>query len=168
MTEQQRESMKGKVVLITGATSGIGRETALGLARKAATLVLIGRSREKLDRTLREITSRTGNHDMDSLLCDLTSMESVRELAADFMAKYRRLDVLINNAGGIVNKRRTTVDGYEYTLALDHLSHFLMANLLMDIIKASAPSRIVNVSSWLTHSVTSILTILCARRGTAP
>jgi len=147
MTEQLKDSMNGKIVLITGATSGIGRETALGLSKKHATLVLVGRSREKLDRTMSEIASQTGNHQLDSLVCDLTSMESVRSLAADFRAKYRRLDVLINNAGEIVSERRTTVDGYEYTLALDHLSHFLLTMLLMDVIKASAPSRIVNVSS---------------------
>lgn len=139
--------MKGKIVLITGATSGIGRETALGLAKKGATLVLVGRSREKLDRTMSEIASQTGNRQLDSLVCDLTSMESVRRLAADFRAKYRRLDVLINNAGEIVSERKTTIDGYEYTLALDHLSHFLLTMLLMDIMKPSAPSRIINVSS---------------------
>lgn len=141
------DSMNSKIVLITGATSGIGRETALGLAAKGATLVLVGRSREKLDRTISEITSRTGNHQIDSLICDLTSMESVRRLAQDFKAKYQRLDVLINNAGEIVGERRTTVDGHEYTLALDYLSHFLLTSLLLDIIKASAPSRIIHVSS---------------------
>jgi NAD(P)-dependent dehydrogenase (short-subunit alcohol dehydrogenase family) len=147
MTEQRPDSMKGRVVLITGATSGIGKETALGLAKMGATLVLVGRNREKLDRAMGEIASQTGNRQLDSLVCDLTSMENVRKLAADFTAKYHRLDVLINNAGEIVNERRTTVDGYEYTLALDHLSHFLLTNLLMDIIKASAPSRIISVSS---------------------
>jgi len=141
------DSMNSKIVLLTGATSGIGRETALGLAAKGATLVLVGRSREKLDRTISEITSRTGNQQIDSLICDLTSMESVRRLAQDFKAKYQRLDVLINNAGEIVGERRTTVDGHEYTLALDYLSHFLLTSLLLDIIKASAPSRIINVSS---------------------
>lgn len=139
--------MRGKVALITGATSGIGKETTLGLADKGATLVLVGRTREKLDRTISDIASETGNHQLDSLVCDLTSMESVRKLAADFRAKYEKLDVLINNAGEIVNKRRTSEDGFEYTLALDHLSHFLLTNLMLDVIKASAPSRIVNVSS---------------------
>jgi len=147
MTEQHQDSMNGKIVLITGATSGVGRETALGLSKKGATLVLVGRSREKLDRVMSEIAEQTGNQQLDSLVCDLTSMGSVRKLATDFRAKYRRLDVLINNAGEIVNGRRTTVDGYEYTLALDHLSHFLLTTLLMDILKASAPSRIINVSS---------------------
>jgi NAD(P)-dependent dehydrogenase (short-subunit alcohol dehydrogenase family) len=146
MTEQQ-DSMKGKIVLITGATSGIGKETALGLSKMGATIVLVGRSKEKLDRTVSEIASQTGNSQLDSLVCDLTSMGSVRKLAADFRAKHTRLDVLINNAGEVVNERRTTVDGFEYTLALDHLSHFLLSMLLMDIIKASAPSRIINVSS---------------------
>jgi NAD(P)-dependent dehydrogenase (short-subunit alcohol dehydrogenase family) len=139
--------MKDKVVLITGATSGIGKETALGLSKKGATLVLVGRNGEKLDRTVSEIVSQTGNRLLDTLICDLTSMDSVRKLAADFRTKHQRLDVLINNAGEIVVERRTTADGYEYTLALDHLSHFLLTALLIDVIKASAPSRIINVSS---------------------
>lgn len=141
------DAMKGKIVLITGATSGIGRETALGLAKMGATVVLVGRSREKLDRVASSIATATGNRMIDSMICDLTSMEEVRKLAHSFKLKYQRLDVLINNAGEIVGERRTTVDGFEYTLALDHLSHFLLTMLLLDQMKASAPARIINVSS---------------------
>jgi len=145
--EPHEDSMKGKIVLVTGATSGIGKETALGLAKMGATVVLVGRSREKLDKVASSIASATGNRTIDTLICDLTSMENVRKLASDFKHKYQRLDVLINNAGEIVGERRTTVDGFEYTLALDHLSHFLLTMLLLDRIKASAPARIINVSS---------------------
>jgi len=145
--ESHEDLMKGKIVLITGATSGIGKETALGLAKMGATVVLVGRSREKLDRVAGSIASATGNRTIDTMICDLASMENVRKLASNFKQKYQRLDVLINNAGEIVGERRTTVDGFEYTLALDHLSHFLLTMLLLDQIKASAPARIINVSS---------------------
>ncbi len=139
--------MKGKVVMITGATGGIGKETARGLAHMGATLVLVSRSKEKLIRIVDEMRSETENKDIDYLPCDLTSMESVRRLASEYREKYDRLDVLINNAGEIINERRISVDGYEYTLALDHLSHFLLTSLLLDIIIRSAPSRIINLSS---------------------
>ena len=145
--ESHEDTMKGKIVLITGATSGIGKETALGLAKIGATVVLVGRSREKLDRVASIIVSATGNSTIDTMVCDLTSMENVRKLASDFKHKYQRLDVLINNAGEIVSERRITVDGFEYTLALDHLSHFLLTMLLVNLIEASAPARIINVSS---------------------
>ena len=145
--EPHEDTMKGKIVLITGATSGIGKETALGLAKRGATVVLVGRSREKLDKVASSIMSATGSRTIDTMICDLTSMENVRKLASGFKQKYQRLDVLINNAGEIVNERRVTVDGFEYTLALDHLSHFLLTMLLLDLIKASAPARIINVSS---------------------
>ena len=145
--EQPQDSMNGKIVLITGATSGIGRVTAFGLARKGAMLILVGRNNEKLDRVANEIEVETGNNQIDKMLCDLTSMQSVRKLASEIRMKYKKLDVMINNAGEIINERRTTVDGFEYTLGLDHLSHFLLTMLLLDIIKASAPSRIINVSS---------------------
>lgn len=145
--EPHDDSMKGKIVLITGATSGIGEETALGLAKTGATVVLVGRSREKLDRVASSIAAATGNRAIDTMICDLTSIENVRKLASDFTQKFQRLDVLINNAGEIVNERRTTVDGFEYTLALNHLSHFLLTLLLLDLIRASAPARIISVSS---------------------
>ncbi len=139
--------MKGKVVMVTGATGGIGKETAKGLAYMGATVVLVSRSMEKLARVASEMKSETKNDDISHLSCDLTSMDSVRRLASEFRERYDRLDVLINNAGEIINDRRISVDGNEYTLALDHLSHFLLTSLLLDIIRRSAPSRIINVSS---------------------
>lgn len=141
------EQMKGKTVLITGATNGIGKETALGLARLGAHLVIVGRSATKTQATADEIKSKTGSQQVDVLLADLSSMADVRRLADAFKQKYTRLDVLVNNAGGVFASRQETVDGYEMTFALNHLSYFLLTNLLLDMLKASAPSRIVNVSS---------------------
>lgn len=139
--------MRDKVVLVTGATSGIGLETARALARQGATVVIVGRSREKGERVLAELRQSTGNAKIDLLLADLSSMAAVRNLAADFLAKYDRLDVLVNNAGAIYTDRQTTVDGFERTFATNHLAYFLLTNLLLDVLKKSAPSRIVNVAS---------------------
>jgi NAD(P)-dependent dehydrogenase (short-subunit alcohol dehydrogenase family) len=138
--------MKGKIVMITGATGGIGKATAIGLARMGADLVLVGRNDERLaaieDRVLKE-----GCGSATTLRADLSSMEEVRWVGTELKNTLPRLDVLINNVGVIVPERRTTVDGYEYTFALDHLCSFLLTNLLIDKLKASAPSRIINVSS---------------------
>jgi len=139
--------MDGKTALITGATSGIGQATAMGLARLGARVVLVARDAEKGRRTAAEITERTGNHQVDVLLADLSSQASVRQLAEEVIGRYPRLDVLVNNAGIILGTRRTTIDGLEYTFAVNHLAPFLLTNLLLDTLKASAPSRIVIVSS---------------------
>lgn len=138
--------MRGKVVVITGATSGIGRSTAEALARMGASLVLIGRNKERLASIGDEIVDGTGDAPV-LMRADLSSMAEVRRLAAEIRDKVPRLDVLINNAGTIVGGRRLTVDGYEYTFALDHLSPFLLTNLLLSLLIASAPSRVVTVSS---------------------
>lgn len=139
--------MKDKVVLITGATNGIGKITALELAKKGAKVVIVGRNAAKTAATLSEIRSQSGNSGVDSLLADLSSQAQVRSLAEEFKQKYQRLDVLVNNAGAVFSQRQETVDGYEMTFAFNHLSCFLLTNLLLDLVKASAPSRIVNVSS---------------------
>ncbi len=139
--------MKGKVILITGATNGIGKATATELARLGATVVITARDLAKGHATLEEIRSKTGNSKLDLLLADLSSQAEVRRLAAEFKTKYSRLDVLINNAGGYFDTRTTTIDGLEYTFAFNHLAYFLLTNLLLDVLKGSAPSRIVNVSS---------------------
>jgi NAD(P)-dependent dehydrogenase (short-subunit alcohol dehydrogenase family) len=141
------KSMQGKFCLITGATSGMGKETALGLARLGATVVLVGRDRLKGEETLREMKRQSDNENIDLLLADLSSQQEVRKLAADFKAKYSQLHVLVNNAGAVFSKRQTTVDGLEMTFALDHLAYFLLTNLVLDTLKASAPSRIINISS---------------------
>ncbi len=140
-------NMQGKTVLISGATNGIGKQSALELAKMGAQVVIIGRNKAKTEETLREIQTASGNQDVHMLLADLSSMADVRRVAGDFRKQFKRLDVLLNNAGGVFNTRQETVDGYEMTFALNHLSYFLLTNLLLDMLKANAPSRIVNVSS---------------------
>lgn len=137
----------GKVSLVTGATSGIGKATAEGLARLGATVVLVARDKAKGEATKAEIIAKTGNTAVDLLLADLSSQDSIRKLAAAFKARYKRLDILINNAGGIFPKRTLTVDGHEYTFAFNHLAYFLLTDLLLDVLKVSAPARIINVTS---------------------
>jgi NAD(P)-dependent dehydrogenase (short-subunit alcohol dehydrogenase family) len=137
--------MNNKVVLITGATNGIGRVAALELAKMGARVVIVGRSREKTEAVRQEIQAAGGS--ADSLLADLSALDEIRRLAAEFRARYDRLDVLLNNAGAIFARRQTTADGFEMTFALNHLSYFLLTNLLLDVLKASAPARIINVSS---------------------
>lgn len=141
------ESMNGKIVLVTGATSGIGKQTALELANQGATVVLVARNRSKGQATLEEIRGKTGNQNLDLLIADLSSQASIRALAQEFRRKYSKLHVLVNNAGGVFATRKTTVDGLEYTFAFNHLAYFLLTNLLLDVLEASAPARIVNVSS---------------------
>ena len=140
-------TMQGKICLVTGATSGMGKETALGLARMGATVVLVARDQNKGKQAQHEITRQSGNEQVDLLLADLSSQQEVRKLADEFKAKYQQLHVLVNNAGAVFTKRQTTVDGLEMTFALDHLAYFLLTNLLLDTIKASAPARIINISS---------------------
>lgn len=145
--EMTERSMQRRTVLITGATSGIGKATALGLADMGATIILVGRNNEKLKATRDEMAQQTGNETLETMRCDLSSMKEVRQLAEEFNKSHDRLDVLVNNAGGIMSERKLTVDGYEYTFALDHLSPFLLTDLLLDKLRSTAPSRIVTVSS---------------------
>jgi NAD(P)-dependent dehydrogenase (short-subunit alcohol dehydrogenase family) len=139
--------MAGKTCLVTGANSGIGKETALGLARMGARVVLVCRNRQKGELALSEIQRETGSTGLDLLIADLSSLGSVRALAAQVHQRYPRLDVLINNAGTAVPSRTLSADGIEMTLAANHLGPSLLTLLLLDRLKASAPSRIVNVSS---------------------
>lgn len=137
----------GRIALITGATSGIGRATAEALARQGLTVVLVARDPHKGRAVLDEIKTRTGSGSLDLLVSDLSSQASIRELAAAYKNRYDRLHVLVNNAGGFFSDRRTTVDGLELTFAFNHLAYFLLTNLLLDRLRAGAPARIVNVSS---------------------
>ena len=139
--------MAGKTCLVTGANSGIGKETALGLARMGARVVLVCRNVQKGELAVSAIQRETGSTQLDLLIADLSSLESVRALAAQVQQRYPRLDVLINNAGAAVPSRRLSADGIELTLAANHLGPSLLTLLLLDRLKASAPSRIVNVSS---------------------
>jgi NAD(P)-dependent dehydrogenase (short-subunit alcohol dehydrogenase family) len=136
-----------KIAMITGATSGIGRETALALGSMGLELVLVGRSDERLRAVSEEITRTTGNQAVQTMRGDLSSMQEVRRLTTEFKSSHNKLDVLINNAGLILGKRELTTDGHEYTFALDHLAPFLMTNLLLDHLKRGAPSKVITVSS---------------------
>ena len=136
-----------KTVLITGANSGIGKETALGLARLGFDVAMACRSREKGEEAMDEIRQKSGSKSLELMSVDLADLASVRKLAGEYISGHRRLDVLVNNAGLILTKRTTTVDGFETTFQVNYLSHFLLTNLLLDELKKDAPSRIVNVSS---------------------
>src|SRR4028119_1944429 len=145
------ELMKGgrgeKVCLITGATSGIGKATAMGLASMGASVVMVGRDRGRGEAAMADIKENSGNASVGLMLADVSSQEEIRRLADEFKEAFPRLDVLINNAGVFRSKRITTADGIEMTFAVNHLAYFLLTNLLLDVLKASAPSRIVNVAS---------------------
>src|SRR5215813_6726071 len=143
--------MTGKVVLITGATAGIGKETVVGLLRMGATVVLVSRERERGEAALQDVQHRTNSRNVVLMTCDLSSQRSIRVLADEFSSKYSGLDVLINNAGVFMTRRSITEDGIESTFAINHLAYFLLSNLLLERLKARAPSRIVNVASAAHH-----------------
>jgi NAD(P)-dependent dehydrogenase (short-subunit alcohol dehydrogenase family) len=139
--------MTGKVCLITGGNSGIGKATAIGLAKLNASVVIVSRDKDKGEAALIEIRAKSGSRNLDAMTADLSSQDSVRELAHDFTGRYKKLHVLINNAGIFLPRRVQTVDGLEATFATNHLGHFLLTNLLLALLKASAPARIINVTS---------------------
>jgi NAD(P)-dependent dehydrogenase (short-subunit alcohol dehydrogenase family) len=141
------ELMAGKVVMITGATDGIGCEAAARLAGMGAEVVVVGRDRAKAEETIEQINAHSQSGEASFILADLSTMSAVRKLAEEFRTNYSRLDVLVNNAGSAFMKRTITEDGFEKTFALNHLAYFLLTNLLLDILKENTPSRIVNVSS---------------------
>jgi len=128
--EASNVDMTGKICLITGGNSGIGKATAMGLAKLNAAVVIVSRDRDKGEATLIEMRAKSGNRNLDAMTADLSSQDSVRELAHDFTCRYKK-----------------TVDGLEATFATNHLGHFLLTNLLLDVLKASAPSRIINLTS---------------------
>jgi NAD(P)-dependent dehydrogenase (short-subunit alcohol dehydrogenase family) len=139
--------MHGKTVLVTGGTGGIGKETARELAKRGATVVIIGRDAERGKTAVYELQSSTGNPAVHLLLADLSSQSEVRRLVAAFQQQFDRLHVLVNNVAGIFRRRTETVDGFEATFAVGHLAPFLLTQLLLPSLKANAPSRIVNVTS---------------------
>lgn len=136
-----------KIVLITGGTGGIGLEIAVGLAKLGWTIVVVGRDEERGRAALTDIMNRSGGRSVELLLADLSSQRDIQKLVEEFTARHDRLDVLINNVGGLYGKPRKTVDGIECTLALNHLCPFLLTHLLLPLLRKSAPSRIINVSS---------------------
>lgn len=143
--------MHGKVCLVTGATNGIGEVTAHQLAQMGATVVIIGRNEERAKATINKIKSAVTNSDVHYLIADLSLMAQVKRVADEFRAKFDRLDVLVNNAGMIFEKRITTKEGLEMTFALNHMNYFYLTNLLLDTLKATGTpaqkARIINVAS---------------------
>jgi len=138
--------MHGKIVLVTGATNGIGFITARELARLGGQVTLIGRNAAKCADAAEKIRLQTGES-IESIVADLSTLEGICQAAETFRKNHQGLHVLVNNAGGMFTKYRLTPDGFEYTFALNHLNYFLLTNLLLDLLKTSAPSRIINVSS---------------------
>lgn len=141
--------MSGKICIVTGSNSGIGKETAFAIAEMGAAVVMVVRNQEKGEKALSKIIEQTGNKSVSLMLCDMSSMASIRDFTREFKKKYSRLDVLVNNAGGEFNKREVTHEGFERTFAVDYLAPFLLTNELLDLLKSSVPSRIINVSSGL-------------------
>jgi retinol dehydrogenase 12 len=140
-------NIEGKHVLVTGASRGIGRATALALAERGANLSLLVRNRDLGEKVVEEIRALGKPVKVELFVADLSSMGDIRRVAREFLAKHDRLDVLVNNAGAINMDRETSVDGYERTFATNHLGYFLLTKELLDLLKKSAPSRIVNVAS---------------------
>ena len=150
MREMLQGNMTGKICLVTGATNGIGKATAQALAQMGATVVIVGRNPAKCAAVVSEIKHISGNGAVEALIADLSVMAEVRQVADQFKAKYQKLHVLVNNAGGAFGKRQVTSEGFEKTFALNHLNYFLLTQELLPMLEASAngsTSRVVNVSS---------------------
>lgn len=139
--------MQNKNILITGATSGIGLETAKSIAKKGGNIYIVGRTIEKAKLAVEEIIKCSGNDHIDYFVADLSSQNEIRRLAAEVKAKLNQLDVLINNAGATFQHFQLSEDNIEMTFATNHLSYFLLTNLLLDLLKKSTPARIVIVAS---------------------
>jgi NAD(P)-dependent dehydrogenase (short-subunit alcohol dehydrogenase family) len=139
--------MKDRVCVITGGNAGIGRTTAEALAQQGANVVLICRNKERGEAAQREIRESTKNQNVELVIADLASLADVRRAASEILKAHPKIHVLINNAGVFLPKREVTADGFEKTFQTNYLSHFLLTHLLLDALKAAAPSRIVNVAT---------------------
>ena len=146
-----QHDMMDKTVLITGANTGIGLATALGVAKMGARVLMVCRNKDRGAKALAQVKAKNGNSSVSLLIADLSSQASVRRLAVEVMENFETLDVLLNNAATIAKHRTLTEDGLEVQFAVNHLAYFLLTNLLMDLLKANAPARIINVSSQI-HS----------------
>jgi NAD(P)-dependent dehydrogenase (short-subunit alcohol dehydrogenase family) len=140
-------SMQGKIVAITGANAGLGKETALALAKQGAHIVMFCRNAQKAETARQEIIRQTGNSHIEIIPCDLADLASVRRAAAEFKRNHTQLHVLVNNAGFMTLEQQTSHNGLEATFAVNYLAHVLLTLLLLDILKASAPARIINLTS---------------------
>jgi NAD(P)-dependent dehydrogenase (short-subunit alcohol dehydrogenase family) len=148
-------SLSNKICLITGATSGIGRATAIAVAETGAIIILVGRNEWKAAEVLREIRARIGNNNVEFLRADLSKQQEVRELAKNVASRYDKLDILVNNAGARFNGYRESADGIEITFATNHLGAFLLTSLLLEPLKRSSGARIITVSSGAHHGVSN-------------
>ncbi|CAH1054731.1 SDR family oxidoreductase [Paenibacillus pseudetheri] len=139
--------MRGKIALVTGANSGMGLATTVELARKGAKVIMVCRNRQRGEEALAAAKQKSHSEDIELMLCDLASLESIRSFAEEFIRIYPVLDILINNAGVVTIKRQLTKDGFEMDLGVNHLGHFLLTNLLLEPLKAAEQGRIVVVAS---------------------
>lgn len=139
--------LAGKVILVTGATDGIGKAAAMEFARRGASLTIVGRNKEKTERVLGELQAASGNESLELLLCDLSRMADVRRVAEEFKAAHDRLDVLVNNAGASFRSPAMGPDGFELTFALNHLAYFQLTTSLLDLIRKTPGARVVSTSS---------------------
>jgi len=145
------EEMKGKTVVITGANSGIGFETSIALAKMGAKVFMVARNPKLGQDALALVRERSSNKNVELMLCDFSSLSNVRKLAEEIIKKCPRLDVLVNNAGKTFGTRSVTAYGFEWTFGVNHLAPFLLTNLLLPLLKKSAPARVVNTAS-LAHT----------------
>jgi NAD(P)-dependent dehydrogenase (short-subunit alcohol dehydrogenase family) len=159
-------TLSGKTFLVTGATEGIGKAAARHLASRGATVCLVGRNREKTERVVAELQAQTGNAHLDFLLADLSHLAQVRSVAEQFQARHARLEVLVNNAGGLFQARQLSADGHELTFALNHLSYFLLTVLLLDLLRKTPGARVVSTSS-AAHALSrlDLATVATRERG---
>ncbi len=148
--------MQGKTVIITGANSGIGKAAAIALARQGAHIVMVCRNPQKGEQAQKETITQSANHHIDLHLCDLSSQTQIRQLAQTIIGAYPTINVLLNNAGILMSEKQLSEDGIEMTFASNHLSYFLLTNLLLETINATPHARIVNVSSGAHHFVRSV------------
>ncbi|MBY9001185.1 MAG: SDR family oxidoreductase [Candidatus Heimdallarchaeota archaeon] len=148
--------MKDKIVLVTGANAGIGKETAFRLAEMGSHVILVCRNEKKGIKALDEIKEKTSNENLDLMICDFASLKSIKDFVKNFKKKYKKLDVLINNHGSFSIRKILTEDGIESTFAVNHLGYFSLTLQLLDLLKASSYSRIVNVASSSNYSVKSL------------
>lgn len=142
-----RAPMAGRVCVVTGATAGIGKETALALARLGATVVLVARNADRAQQTASEIRSAAGNANTQVVLADFASLDAVRGAAAEITRRFPAIHVLVNNAGRASRHRMVSADGFEMTFAVNHLAPFLLTREVLPLLRSGAPSRIVNVAS---------------------
>jgi NAD(P)-dependent dehydrogenase (short-subunit alcohol dehydrogenase family) len=141
------DSMKNKIVLITGSTDGIGRQTALDLAKMGATVIIHGRDLERTKNVTSKIKESSGNSKIDFFVADFSSLLNVKTLSDQIHEKYQKIDVLINNAGVYMKQRELSKEGFEMTFAVNHLAHFLLTHLVLDLLQKPVRSRIINVAS---------------------